>query len=383
MKDKYLKQIRNGLYIILAFVIMAICKITSSISINMILSVFIFLIMMPLVSALERAHVGKSIATLIAVLLMIVVVTGVVWFVLYTVNQLLGIIPAYSVRIAYLDSFIMDIIRRWRDVPEGDSLVKFFNIDWVSTIVPLLRSVSASTISILKNAVVTILLAVFLLLERHTLVPKLNAATSNSSNPEKASLMLERINKQVSKYLGMKLMLSVITGLLFYAVALVAKLDLAFLWGVLAVLLNFIPTFGSIIITVVTILMAVIQFVPDWTPILIVAGGTIAIQMVIGNILDPRLQGNQLNLSPFVILISLSVFGYIWGIVGMFLAVPIISILQIVFANMDSTRGIAVMMSSGSSLKRRMKAENKGRTDTKYDDVLFPQQSSEKDKKTT
>ena len=374
MKDKYLKQIRNGLYIILAIVILAICKITSSVSINMILSVFIFLIMMPMVNTLEHAHVKKAIATLIAILAMIVVVFAVVWFVLYTVNQLLGIIPAYSMRIIYLDNFLMDLIRRWRPVSEGESILKFLNIDWLSTIVPILRSVSTSTISILKNAVVTMLLAIFLLLERHTLVPKLNAATSNRDNPEKAAMMLERINKQVSKYLGMKLILSLITGLLFYALGLIVKLDLAFLWGVLAVFLNFIPTFGSIIITIITILMAIIQFLPDWTPILIVAGGTIAVQMIVGNILDPRLQGNQLNLSPFVILVSLSVFGYIWGIVGMFLAVPIISILQIIFANMDSTRGIAVMLSSGSSLKRRMKSENKDRTESKYDDVLFPQQ---------
>ena len=80
-----------------------------------------------------------------------------------------------------------------------------------------------------------------------------------------------------------------------------------------------------------------------------------------------------MNLSPFVILVSLSIFGYVWGIIGMFLAVPIISILQIAFANMDSTRGIAIMMSSGSSLKRRMKAENRGRKEKEYDDVLFPQ----------
>ncbi|MGX8686062.1 MAG: AI-2E family transporter, partial [Spirochaetales bacterium] len=254
-----------------------------------------------------------------------------------------------------------------------DSVVKLFNIDWANTLMPILRSVSASAIEIAKNAVVTILLAVFLLLERHTLVPKMAAASQNKNNPEKASLMLDRINRQVSKYLGTKFILSLITGILFYLIALFTKLDLAFLWGVLAVLLNFIPTFGSIIITALTILMAVVQFLPNWTPIIIVAVGTIAVQMIVGNIIDPRVQGNQLNLSPFVILVSLSIFGYVWGIVGMFLAVPIISILQIAFANMDSTRGIAIMMSSGSSLKRRMKAENRGRKEKEYDDVLFPQ----------
>ena len=376
MKDKYLKQIRNGLYVILAIGIMTICKVTSSVSINLILSVFIFLMMLPFVTALERIHVKGFIATIIAILLIIVIVSGVVWFILYTVNQLIGIIPAYSHRFTFLDAYLMDMVRRLRDVEDADSIIKLFNIDWASTVMPLLRSVSASAIEIAKNAVVTILLAVFLLLERHTIVPKMTAASQNKDNPEKASMMLDRINRQVSKYLGTKFVLSLITGILFYGIALIAKLDLAFLWGVLAVLLNFIPTFGSIIITAITILVAVVQFLPDWTPILIVAAGTIATQMIVGNIIDPRVQGNQLNLSPFVILVSLSIFGYIWGIVGMFLAVPIISILQIVFANMNSTRGIAIMMSSGSSLKRRMKAESRGRKETEFDDVLFPQEKT-------
>ena len=376
MKDKYLKQIRNGLFVILALVILTICKVTSSVSINLILSVFIFLMMLPFVTALEKIHVKGFIATLIAILLIIIIVTGVVWFILYTVNQLIGIIPSYTHRINFLDAYLMDAIRHLRDVEDADSIVKLFDIDWASALMPILRSVSASAIQIAKNAVVTILLAVFLLLERHTIVPKMTAASQNKDNPEKVSLMLDRINRQVSKYLGTKFILSLITGALFYGIALIAKLDLAFLWGVLAVLLNFIPTFGSIIITAITILMAVLQFLPNWTPILIVAVGTIATQMVIGNILDPRVQGNQLNLSPFVILVSLSIFGYVWGIVGMFLAVPIISILQIAFANMDSTRGIAIMMSSGSSLKRRMKAENRGRKQVEYDDVLFPQEKT-------
>lgn len=371
--DKYLKQIRNGLYVILAIGILTICKVTSSVSINLILSVFIFLMMLPFVTALEKIHVKGFIATLIAILLIVIIVFLVVWFILYTVNQLLSIIPAYTHRFTFLDAYLMNIIKSLRDVEDADSIIKLFNIDWANTLMPILRSVSASAIEIAKNAVVTILLAVFLLLERHTLVPKIAAASQNKNNPEKASLMLDRINRQVSKYLGTKFILSLITGILFYLIALFTKLDLAFLWGVLAVLLNFIPTFGSIIITALTILMAVVQFLPNWTPIIIVAVGTIAVQMIIGNILDPRVQGNQLNLSPFVILVSLSIFGYVWGIVGMFLAVPIISILQIAFANMDSTRGIAIMMSSGSSLKRRMKAENRGRKEKEYDDVLFPQ----------
>ena len=157
-------------------------------------------------------------------------------------------------------------------------------------------------------------------------------------------------------------------------------LDFAFLWGVLAVVMNFIPTIGSIVITVLTIFMAVVQFLPNWTPILIVAAGTILTQNIIGNIIDPRLQGNQLNLSPFVILVALSVFGYVWGIVGMFLAVPLLSVLQIVFANMEETKPIAILMSSGNSFRTETGAKpskfqkhSKPQEEKFEGDILFPE----------
>lgn len=378
MKEKYLRQIRNILYFILAVTLMGICKIASSVSINLIMSMFVFLIMLPVVSALERHKVPGGLATLISALIAVMVVSAAVGFIFYTVNQLINILPGYIVRLNYLDSYLMGIISKVRGVPHQDSLIKFLNIDWATSLMPLLRSVSSSAINIIKNSLIILLLAMFLMMERHTLIPKLSSVTQNSENPEKVAIMMDRINRQVSKYLGMKLLLSTITGLLFYATCLAVGLDLAFLWGVLAVILNFIPTFGSIIITLITIFMAVLQFLPNWTPVIIVAAGTIATQMIIGNILDPRLQGNQLNLSPFFILASLSIFGYIWGIIGMFLAVPIMSIMQIIFANMDSTRGIAILVSSGSSLRKRMKAERKSLEPGLFDDVMFPQETLKK-----
>ena len=378
MKEKYLRQIRNILYFILAVTLMGICKIASSVSINLIMSMFVFLIMLPVVSALERHKVPGGLATLISALIAVMVVSAAVGFIFYTVNQLINILPGYIVRLNYLDSYLMGIISKVRGVPHQDSLIKFLNIDWATSLMPLLRSVSSSAINIIKNSLIILLLAMFLMMERHTLIPKLSSVTQNSENPEKVAIMMDRVNRQVSKYLGMKLLLSTITGLLFYATGLAVGLDLAFLWGVLAVILNFIPTFGSIIITLITIFMAVLQFLPNWTPVIIVAAGTIATQMIIGNILDPRLQGNQLNLSPFFILASLSIFGYIWGIIGMFLAVPIMSIMQIIFANMDSTRGIAILVSSGSSLRKRMKAERKSLEPGLFDDVMFPQETLKK-----
>ena len=147
------------------------------------------------------------------------------------------------------------------------------------------------------------------------------------------------------------------------------------MWGVLAVILNFIPTIGSIVGTAGTIIMAIIQYAPDWGYVIYIALLMISIEMVLGNIIDPRLQGVQLNISPLVILVSLAVWGYIWGIAGMFLAVPLTSIIQIICANIPTLKPVAIMLSEGRDYRRRferMKRRHRRKGPEEIDDTEFP-----------
>lgn len=393
------------LSVLLVIAVMAICKVSGEVSITLLLSLFIFILVLPLVNSLEKLKVPSWLATIIAVLLIIILMFAFVWFVFYTVDVLVRKVPTYASKLNDVDNFVQALVGKWVDLPEDFSIFNLIQIDWVGGVVmPMLKSVSSSTVGILSNALVTILMTVFLLLERHSLIPKLryaanynrksirkpifedeqSTAESSENQDDKVQKIWDRINKQVSKYIGIKTIVSIITGAMFYIVAKSVGLDFAFLWGVLATVLNFIPTIGSIVITVLTIFMAIIQFLPNWTPILIVAAGTILTENIIGNFIDPRLQGNQLNLSPFVILVALSVFGYVWGIVGMFLAVPLLSVLQIVFANMDETKPIAMLISSGHSFNTevqgthkapRKKKVSKGNEnpDSYYGDIMFPE----------
>ena len=379
-KERLLKQIKTLLSAILVVIVMAICKVTGDVSITIVLSLFLFILMLPIVNSLEKAKFPSWLATLIAVLIVVVLMLAVVMFLFYTVDVLVRKVPTYASKLNDLDVFLKGLLGKWFDIPEDVSVFSIMKIDWVGgVIMPALRSVSSSAVGIGRNVLVTLLMAVFLLLERHTLIPKITYAASKDKEGRVQSIW-DRINRQVSKYIGIKSIVSVITGAFFYVVGKSVGLDFAFLWGVLAVVMNFIPTIGSIVITVLTIFMAVVQFLPNWTPILIVAAGTILTQNIIGNIIDPRLQGNQLNLSPFVILVALSVFGYVWGIVGMFLAVPLLSVLQIVFANMEETKPIAILMSSGNSFRTETGAKpskfqkHSKPQDEKFEgDILFPE----------
>ena len=383
--EKHLTTIKTILVILLIIAVLAVSKISGKVSIQILLSLFIFLLVLPLVSALEKAKFPSWLATVIAVLVIIAAVLFFVWFVFFSVDMLMQKVPDYAARINDLDGLLKSIASKWIEIPEDASFLSTLKIDWVgSVIMPTLRSVSSSAISLLSTLLLVVLMTVFLLGERHTIIPKL-LNFIHTGEEEKLTVIWDRIIRQVSKYISIKVFVSLVTGILFYVVSLIAGLDFALLWGVLAVVLNFIPTIGSIVITVLVTVMAIVQFAPAIGPILFVGISAIVIQNLIGNFLDPRLSGNSLNLSPFIILAALSVFGYVWGIVGMFLAVPLLSILQIICANVDDTRAIAMLISSGRSyrkqtrdrdrrrsMKRTMKNLSKPDYNEYSDDIMFP-----------
>jgi AI-2 transport protein TqsA len=123
--------------------------------------------------------------------------------------------------------------------------------------------------------------------------------------------------------------------------------EFAIIWGLLTFLLNFIPNIGSVIATILPLLIAFIQFDSVGTLFwlaLLLSG----VQMIIGNFIDPRVVGRSVNLSPLVVLCSLMFWGWLWGFIGMFLAVPISVIIKIVFENTRSLKFISILMSHSS-----------------------------------
>lgn len=357
MNEEYQVQIRNILFVILVIATMAVLKATSGFSITLVLSVLVFLLILPLVTVLEKAHVPSALATFVAILVIVVFLIGAVWLLAYVAEILVVNLPAYEEKINLIEKLLLNFVGRWVDLDEEASFFSLFNVDWMSVVMPMVKSISSRAVIISKNVAMTILLVSFLLMERHTIVPKVIFA-AREENQEMTIEILDNCNRQVARYVGIKSLISVITGVLFYIICYIAKLDFAIVWAVLAVIMNYIPTFGSIVITSIVILMALVQYAPAWSMVIFVALSTIGSQMFLGNIIEPRIQGNQLGLSPFVILCALSVFGYIWGIMGMFLAVPLLSILEVVMFNLDATKGLAIMLSSGKSLKRNMRFEN-------------------------
>jgi predicted PurR-regulated permease PerM len=134
--------------------------------------------------------------------------------------------------------------------------------------------------------------------------------------------------------------------------------DFAVTWGALTFILNFIPTIGSIIASVPPILVALVQFHPSLLPAFATLASVLAIQMIMGNVISPKVLGDRLNLSPVVVLLSLVFWGWLWGFVGAILAVPIASAIRIVCENIEALHPIGVLMGSGRPYRGEAGAGN-------------------------
>lgn len=155
--------------------------------------------------------------------------------------------------------------------------------------------------------------------------------------------------QKIRRYIGIKLAFSALTGLLVWAILTLVGLELAGVFGILAFLLNFIPSIGSIIATLLPVPIAVVQFQSSPWLILPVVLGPGAVQGLLGNILEPKLQGEGLNLHPVTVVLALSFWGLIWGVVGMFLAAPITAALRIALMRYDTLKPIGKLLAGDLS----------------------------------
>jgi predicted PurR-regulated permease PerM len=349
--NKYLKSLA---FTVIIFVIIFSMKAAATVLLPIVFACFIMLILFPLLERLDKLHVPSWISNFIAILLFFAFLLVVGVLVFMVIQRLIIGIPAYGNRVNELDQLITSKVSVFLNLQTGETFLSKMNINWINIALTSLTNISSNFATILKNILLISIFLLFLILERQTLTPKIKEAFNGNRSKMIVSIT-QRTTHQISRYLFIKFTISLITGGLFYLTALVTNLDFAILWGLLAFVFNFIPSIGSLIVTFMTIAMALIQFAPDWISIAYVAVLTISIQTVFGNIIDPRLQGIQLGLSPFILLVSLSLWGFIWGIPGMFLAVPLTSVIQILCVNIETLRPVAVLLGNGKRIQNQYK----------------------------
>ncbi len=333
----------TGLLAVIAVIMLgAVLKIASSVLLPLIIAIFLSFIIAPLVNILDKLHVPRVLALIMVLLVLFGVMFLVYLFFHTSINSFIKEYPKYAARYTEISSQIEEMVLKRFDITFDFST----DINWQGALRDYLVSLSGSLINFFSSLILIIIFLIFLLLEKPLFKHKLARAFDEETGKH-IGRIIEHINQQVGRYINLKFFISLATGIIVWFFLTVIGVDFPLVWGVLAFLLNFIPSIGSFVLVVITITMGVIQFYPDMGKIIIVAIAMIGTQVTIGNFLDPRLQGRRLNISPLLILFSLIFWGWIWGVVGMFLSVPIMVVIQIVCENIPALRPIAVLMESG------------------------------------
>jgi predicted PurR-regulated permease PerM len=263
--------------------------------------------------------------------------------ILYNNIQLItDVIPTYQENINNLVSkFInfenVDLTMATKEWINGDKISSFIQV--------AVESISG----ILSNSFLILLYLIFLMLESSKFSEKVKLIYFNNGNYENIRFIIDNVNDSMSRYITLKTITSLSTGILSYVVLLLLEIDFAFFWAFLIFVLNYIPTIGSLIATLFPALIALLQFGTLLNPtIVLVSIGTI--QFFVGNVLEPKLMGNTLNVSPLVVLLSLAFWGTIWGVTGMILSVPITIMVIISFSQFEATKWISILLSENGDI---------------------------------
>ncbi|KAB1160456.1 MULTISPECIES: AI-2E family transporter [Tenacibaculum] len=248
--------------------------------------------------------------------------------------------------------------------PNVEAIIKkldtYFHIDIIKSITSVLGDFNYGSVlgniangisGLLGDTFMIVIYALFIFLEETSFKKKLvKMFQGKQTSYDSMQSMLSKIEFSISNYLRLKTYVSLLTGVLSYIVLLVVGVDSAPFWAFLIFLLNYIPTIGSLIATVFPAIFSLIQF-GEFTPFIIVLIAVGTVQVIVGNVIEPKLFGKSLNLSPLVTILSLAVWGKIWGITGMILSVPITVIMIIIFSQFEKTKTIAIFLSENGDLE--------------------------------
>jgi AI-2 transport protein TqsA len=212
------------------------------------------------------------------------------------------------------------------------------------TIGKYLTSIFNSLRSVVENALIILLYVLFILLEESSFKLKVKALFPVNAQHERSLSIFNKIEASITNYIGLKTLIAISAATISYVILRIIGIEAPLFWALLIFIFNFIPTIGALVGTLFPTLFAFIQF-GYFTPGLMILLFVGTAQLLVGNLLEPKLMGNSLNISPLVAIFALSFWGAIWGITGMFLSVPITVIMVIVFSHFSKTRAIAILLS--------------------------------------
>ena len=249
-------------------------------------------------------------------------------------------IPHYGQQISQSGQNIYELTSKINIADKTLNLDEFINVEKISQIVAVLMQSIAKSIGFVFGELFLVLLFLMFILPSHEKIIQYLENDLESSNIKKFRSVLLKIEKSIRDYLVAKIHISFGTALLSAIILFAFNANFVIILAVLIFALNFIPNIGSLIAVAIALLSYAITFGLTlnliWLCLLLVL-----VQLIFGNIIEPKITANKLSISPVIILFGLLFWGWVWGIIGMLLATPLTCIIKIVLENIDSTKKLA------------------------------------------
>jgi AI-2 transport protein TqsA len=341
MVDPVIKTTPSQLLVSLAalVVIIAGMRASADIIVPFLLAVFIAIICSPALDWLERRGLPRAAAMVTVLVAVTTIGIGITGLVGSSLSQFTNDVPEYTERL----NGYTQAVEQWLNghgVPFDTGEMR--NLIDAGRVMKMAAEVFNSFGGVLTNAFLIFLTVVFILFETASFAVKLHAVMDD---PEDTLARLGNVTASIKRYLAIKTMTSLLTGVVIGIGLTILGVENAVLWALLAFMLNYVPNIGSIIAAVPAVLFALVQ---------LGVGGALAtaavfalVNIVIGSVLEPRFMGRGLGLSTLVVFLSLVFWGWVLGPVGMFLSVPLTMTVKIALGARESTRWIAVLLGSG------------------------------------
>ncbi|PLX90921.1 MAG: hypothetical protein C0620_12515 [Desulfuromonas sp.] len=317
-------------------IIIAGLKSAQDLIVPFLLAAFIAILCLPSLHWLERRHLPTTLN--IVIVISAALLTGLLLavFVGNSLHDFSRTLPTYQARLHDQTRALFS----WLNEHGIDISSQLF-LDYFDPSAAM--KIAANTLSgvgaVLTDGFLILLTVIFILFEASAMPKKLQLALKN---PQQSFDHFARVTHSVQSYLMIKSAVSLLTGAAVVLWLVILDVDYPILWGLLAFLLNYVPNIGSIIASVPAILLALVQH--GIVSALLVAGGYVIVNVVVGNIIEPRFMGKQLGLSPLVVLLSLIIWGWVLGPVGMLLSVPLTMIVKIALETTEESRWIAILL---------------------------------------
>ncbi|MDG2530411.1 AI-2E family transporter [Caulobacter endophyticus] len=273
-----------------------------------------------------------------AIVLSLLLFGGSVWIVVENGAGFVGQAKAYAPRLNEVIAKIAGLFGI-RVAPTLDDLIAQLNPQ------QYVGAIAGSLQNFASNAVLVLIYLGFIIASRRGFSRKIVALFPHHAERDRSVQLFQRIRNGVEQYLWIQTVTGLMIAVAAWAVMALVGLDNAFFWAFLIFIAAYIPIIGGAIGCILPPLFALVQFPHSLLPALILAGALQVIFFVVGNVVLPRMQGDSLNMDPTVVLLSLAVWGALWGGIGMFLSTPLTVALMLILAQFDGTRWIAILLS--------------------------------------